>query len=108
MFSLGENWMGHWQSKFLFSVVLYGAGFVTAVYFLAPSPVSAADESQATEVSFSLQPAQAVAADTRVDSEVWITKIRAGIDTSIHFAEEHALRVANLIRSKIKQGDHDS
>ena len=100
--------MGHWQSKFLFSVILYAAGFVTAVYFLAPHPVSAANQGQTTETSFWLQPAQAVAADTGADSKVWITKIRAGIDTSIHFAEEHALQVADLIRSKIKQGDHDS
>ncbi|MHC4231980.1 MAG: hypothetical protein ACYSN9_08580 [Planctomycetota bacterium] len=100
--------MGHWQSKFLFSVILYAAGFVTAVYFLAPHPASAADQGQATETSSWLQPAQAVAANSGTDSEVWMTKIRAGIDTSIDFAEEQALRVANLIRSKMKQGDHDS
>ena len=100
--------MGHWQSKFLFSVILYAAGFVTAVYFLAPNPVSAADQSQTAETSSWLQPAQAGAADSGADSEVWMTKVRAGIDTSIDFAEEQALRVANLIRSKMKQGDHDS
>ncbi|MCD6174833.1 MAG: hypothetical protein J7K65_03575 [Planctomycetes bacterium] len=98
--------MGHWQSKFLFSVVLYGAGFLTAVYFLAPKPVSAADQSQTAETSSWLQPAQAVSGN--IDSEVWIMKVRAGIDTSIHFAEEHALKVANLIRSQMAQGSKPS
>ena len=100
--------MGHWQSKFLFSVVLYGAGFLTAVYFLAPKPVSAADQSQTAETSSWLQPAQAVVANTGIDSKIWIAKVRAGIDTSIHFAEEHALKVANLIRSQMAQGSKPS
>lgn len=98
--------MGHWQSKFLFSIVLYGAGFVTAVYFLAPNPASAADQIQTAETGSWLQPAQT--ANTGVDSRIWITKIRTGIDTTIYFAEEHALRVAGLIRSKMRQGNNCS
>jgi hypothetical protein len=108
MFSVGEEKMGHWQSKFLFSAVLYGAGFITAVYFLAPNSVSAADQGQTAETSFLLQPAQAVVANTEVDSKIWVTKIRTGIDSTINFAEEHALQVADLIRSKIEQGNHSS
>lgn len=100
--------MSRWQSKFLFSAVLYGAGFVTAVYFMAPHPVSAADQTQATKVSSQLQSAQTLNADRETDTKVWVTKIRSGIDTSIHFAEEHALKVADLIRSKIDQIKNDS
>ena len=96
--------MGQWQSKFLFSVVLYGAGFVTAVYFLAPDPASASEKIQPTDRISRLQPAQAVVADAGIDSKVWAAKIRTGIDTTIHFAEEHALQVAGLIQSKIAQG----
>ena len=100
--------MGRLPSKFLFSVILYSAGFVTAVYFLAPHPVLAADQIQTAETSSRLQPAQAAAANMGIDSIVWIMKVRAGIDTSIHFAEEHALKVANLIRAKIAQGNDQS
>lgn len=100
--------MGRLPSKFLFCVILYGAGFITAVYFLSPSPASAADQNQTAKTSSRLQPAQAAAANTGVDSKVWIMKVRAGIDTSIHFAEEHALKVANLIRAKIAQGNDQS
>ena len=100
--------MGHWQSKFLFSVVLYGAGFVTAVYFLAPEPALAVDQIQTAETGSRLQFAQPAAETTGIDSKVWVTKIRTGIDTSIHFAEENALRVADLIRSKMAQGSTPS
>ena len=96
--------MGHWQSKFLFSVVLYGAGFITAVYFMAPGTTSAADQIQTAETGFRLKFSQPAAETTGTDSRVWGTKIRTGIDTSIHFAEENALRVADLIRSKMAQG----
>ncbi|RKY10649.1 MAG: hypothetical protein DRP56_00365 [Planctomycetota bacterium] len=100
--------MGRLPGKFLFCIILYGAGFVTAVYFLAPHPASAADQSQTAEASCQLQPAQAVTASMGIDSKVWITKVRAGIDTSIHFAEEHALKIADLIRSKMAEGKEQS
>jgi flagellar basal body-associated protein FliL len=100
--------MGRLPSKFLFCIILYGAGFVTAVYFLAPKSASGADQSQTAEMSSWFQPAQAVTENTGVDSKVWVMKVRAGIDTSIHFAEEHALKVANLVRSKMAQGSNPS
>ena len=104
--------MGRLPSKFLFCVILYGAGFVTAVHFLPPDSASAASQSrdtanQSRDCDGAVPSAQTPAADT--DSKIWITKLRAGIDTSIHFAEEHALKVANLIRSEMARGkDHSS
>jgi hypothetical protein len=93
--------MGQWQCKFLFSAVLYAAGFLTAVYFLAPDPALASDQSQSAKSVSHLQPTQA--ADARIGSKVWISKIRAGIDTTINFAEEQSIRVAELIRAKMAQ-----
>jgi len=101
--------MGRLPSKFLFCVILYGAGFITAVYFLAPNPASAASQSRDSDgAGFRLQQSQVATANTGVDSKIWIMKVRAGIDTSIHFAEEHALKVADLIRSKMAQGSDPS
>jgi len=101
--------MGRLPGKFLFCLILYGAGFITAVYFLAPSPVSAATQSRDSHgAGFRLQSAQTAAANTEADSERWIAKVRAGIDTSIHFAEEHALKVANQIRSEMARGKEQS
>jgi len=98
MFSVGENWMGQWQNKILFTLILYGAGFVTAVYLLTPDPAQAAEHAQASVWS------QDATAEAGTHSHAWAVKIRAGIDTGIDFAEEYALRVADLIRAKMKQG----
>ncbi|MHC5162848.1 MAG: hypothetical protein ACYSO4_07000 [Planctomycetota bacterium] len=82
--------MGPWQNKILFTLFLYGAGFVTAVYFLTPCQ---SQQEQSNPDS---------------NSRDWAIKIRSGIDTSIHFAEEYALRAADLIRSKMGQGNDQS
>ena len=93
--------MGPWQNKILFTLFLYGAGFVTAVYFLTPCPVQAADQVQTGQSHIQSQQEQP-------NSHDWAIKIRSGIDTSIHFAEEYALRAADLIRSKMGQGNDQS
>ena len=92
--------------KLLFFTIVYIAGFVTAVYFLAPESASAAEHVQSGKITSWLQQIKAENADT--DSKEWVTKIRAGLDTSIDFAEENANRVADLIRSKMAQGKKDS
>ena len=100
VFSVGKM-MGRLPGKFLFCLILYGAGFITAVYFLSPSPASAADQSRTAETGLCLQQTQT--ANAGVDTKVWIEKIRTGVDTTIHFAEENAVRVADLIRSRMAQ-----
>ena len=97
--------MGQWQSKFLLTVILYGAGFVTAVYLLTPCPAQAAEQVQVNETSIGSQVAIANAA---IDTYAWAVRIRAGIDTGINFAEDNALRVADVIRSKMRQGTNQS
>ena len=98
--------MGKLPGKLLFFTIVYIAGFVTAVYFLAPESASATDHAQVGKVTSWLQQLKAENADT--DSKEWVTKIRTGIDTSIDFAEENANRLADLIRSKMAQGKTDS
>ena len=94
--------MGHWQSKLVSSLVLYAAGFITAVYFLAPPSVRAVGQGPIEAEGFQAASIAAVPAGT--DTQIWMTRIRTGIDAGIHFAEEHALRVAELIRARIIQG----
>jgi hypothetical protein len=100
--------MGKLPGKFLFCFILYAAGFVTAVYFLVPAPALAADQIQVAKSDSQLQSDQPAADIMGIDSKVWIMKIRTGIDTSIHFAEENAVRVADFIRSKMAQGSNSS
>ena len=98
--------MGKLPGKFLFCVIVYIAGFITAVYFLAPESASATDQAEVGQTTTWLQRVRSGNVDA--DSKVWVTKIRTGIDTSIHFAEENALRVANHVRSKMAQGKNNS
>ena len=95
--------MGRLPGKILFSLILYAAGFVTAVYLLVPSSVQASDQPQTGEI---ITPSQDVHTADSIDinSQEWIRNVRTGIDMCICFAEEYALRAADLIRSKMGQG----
>ncbi|MHC4524834.1 MAG: hypothetical protein ACYSU8_04785 [Planctomycetota bacterium] len=100
--------MGSWRSKILFTLIIYGAGFVTAVYFLAPCPVQASDQTQQGETIVRSHGAQTVTDNASINSQEWVTTVRTGIDTCIRFAEEYALRAADLIRSQMGQGNDQS
>lgn len=96
--------MGKLPGKIVFSMILYGAGFITAIYLLVPSSVNAADQAQASETVNQLQDTQTATGIAAVGSQDWAVTVRTGIDTCIEFAEEYALQAADLIRSKMGQG----
>lgn len=87
--------MGHWRTKILVSLILYFGGFLTAVYVLAPSSASAAAD----------RPAAQGTALANVDTQAWAAKLRGGIDKVVSFAEDNALRAAELIRSNMEQSE---
>ena len=95
--------MGSWQNKILYTLIIFGAGFVTAVYFMVPS-TAAADSTHNGEMSTVASQAQAMPAHPDITSQAWAVSVRSGIDTCIRFAEEYALRAADLIRSQMGQG----
>lgn len=102
--------MGHWRSKILFSLILYCAGFITAIYFLAPVSAQASTDSQAggfSGFSGGSQSAHTAAGNAGIDSQALAASIRRGVDTCIRFAEENALRAADLFRSKMGQGSSE-
>ena len=99
--------MGSWQNKILYTLIVFGAGFVTAVYFLVPSP-AAADGAQVGEMSPGASQANAMTGHPDITSQAWAISVRTGIDTCIRFAEEYALRAADLIRSHMGQGSDRS
>lgn len=95
--------MGKLPGKILFSLILYAAGFATAIYLLVPSPVQA-DQTQACESFDRSYDAQHATANAGIVSQPWVLKVRVGIDDCIQFAEEYALRAADVIRSNMGQG----
>ncbi|MCI0498500.1 MAG: hypothetical protein L0Y36_02310 [Planctomycetales bacterium] len=100
--------MGRWRSKILFSLILYSAGFITAVYFLTPVSAQASPDSQAGELSGWSQNAHSAVGGNTSDSPAWAVSIRRGINTCVRFAEEYTLRAADLFRSKMEQGKSQS
>jgi hypothetical protein len=100
--------MGSWQSKILFTLIVFGAGFVTAVYFLVPSSAAAADGTQSGEMRTVSSQAQSMTGHPDITSQAWALSVRSGIDICIRFAEEYALRAADVIRSHMGQGSDPS
>ena len=100
--------MGKLPGKIVFSMIVYTAGFLTAIYLLVPSPAHASDQISQGETLSRLQDMQPAAGIIDINSQEWILTVRTGIDTCISFAEEYALRAADLIRSKMEQGNNQS
>ena len=99
-----EKKMGKLPGKIVFSLILYATGFLTAIYLLVPSPANASEQIRSGETTTQSQDAQPVTGKIDINSQEWILTARAGIDTAIRFAEEYALRAADLIREKTGQG----
>ena len=89
-------------------MILYSAGFLTAIYLLVPSPAQASGQTQQGETISRQQETHSVAGIIDINEQEWILTARTGIDTCISFAEEYALRAADLIRSKMGQGNSQS
>lgn len=100
--------MGSWQSKILFTLIVFGAGFVTAVYFLVPPSAADAEQTRIGEMSTGASHAIAMTGHPDITSQAWAISVRSGIDICIRFAEEYALRAADVIRSHMGQGSDPS
>ncbi len=92
--------MGRWRTTLMFSLILYCAGFITAVYVLAPPPETAYDDEGNDEY---YAQRQTQVDDTGACSQQRIAAMRAGMDTVIHFAEEHAVKAIRALKARIAQ-----
>jgi len=95
--------MGKLPGKILFMMILYGAGFLTAIYLLVPSSAQAADQINHGD-ALSRQDETTGTGDFQINSMDWVVSVRTGIDTCITLAEEYALRAADVIRAQTGQG----
>ena len=96
--------MGQWRTKLLTSLILYSAGFITAVYVLAPPPAPTADGSGTGErYMWSSGTEQA-----GFSSQDRAAAIRAGMDRVIRFAEENAVKGIRAAKAQIDQKRHTS
>lgn len=93
-----------WRGKFLFAMIVYAAGFFTAIYVLAPSDLQAADSRNGVSGWYQDQTAERAGADT----PAWAASVRVGMSKAVSFAEEQALRLAGTIKSRMAQSTLDT
>ena len=105
MFSKGENRkMGRIQSKLLFALVLYGAGFATAMYLVAPVEESETGQKQAASMTTQSLSRQQIREHLLAAS----CKLRLGMNKLVSFAEEQSGRVAEYVRQKWNEPQPDA
>ena len=92
--------MGRWRTKLLWCLIVYGAGFATAVYVLAPSPDAA---SNSTEPGERYMWSKLGTEEAGFSSQDWAVKMRTGIDRVVSFAEENAVKGIRAVKAQMDQ-----
>jgi hypothetical protein len=87
-----------WRSRFVFLLIVYFAGFATAVYCLAPAPES-------TSISAS-QKKNLLGATFRSDQ--FAKSVNTGIYKCIDLGKDAATRAAELIQEKMEEAQRQS
>ncbi len=81
--------MGGWRIKFIFLLIVYFAGFATAIYCLAPVPDS--QVSQSCEESFVY---------SALKSDEFAQSFNTGMHKCLDFGKDAAWRVGKFIKQK--------
>lgn len=89
--------MSGWRSKLIFLLIVYFAGFATAIYTLAPAP---GNKKQFTLGA--LVPSRSGQAK-RMTSEQFVESFNAGMHKAIDFGKAAALHTSKLIKEKLKE-----
>jgi len=86
-----------WRTKFVFMLIVYSAGFATAIYCLAPTPEQASGQS-----------GERTLADKALKSDEFARSVNSGMHKAIDFSKEAATRAAKMIREKIDEAQSKS
>jgi hypothetical protein len=84
-----------WRIKFIFLLIVYFAGFATAVYTLAPAPDEEARTSQHSNRKNS--------PNIKFDSDDFLKSLNSGMHKCVDFSKEAACRMAKFIKEKIDE-----
>lgn len=85
--------MRGWRIKFVFLLIVYFAGFATAIYTLAPVPENKASKTMA----------ETTAVYSAFKSDEFAKSFNSGIHKCIDFGKDAAWRTAKLIKQKIEE-----
>lgn len=94
-----------WRTKFVFLLIVYAAGFATAIYFLAPTPDQKSPSSQQlagtpNTLARVLGPAQVGAA---LKSQEFLKSFNSGMHKCVGFSKEAAQEAAKLLETKMNE-----
>ena len=82
--------MGGWRTKFIFLLVVYFAGFATAIYCLAPAPENRDFETAEKDFTYSA-----------LKSDEFAQSFNAGIHKCLDFAKDAAWRAGVFLKQKL-------
>lgn len=86
-----------WRTKFVFLLIVYAAGFLTAIYCLAPAPQrSSGRGAQQGRIAKALK------------SDDFAKSVNSGMHKAIDLGKEATQRAAQLIRERIEEAQSKS
>ena len=91
--------MRSWRAKLVFMLVVYFAGFATAIYCLAPAP-------EESKRGFGRNSRRSVSSS--FDSEEVARSFNSGMHKALGFGKEMAIRTGEFIKQKVEERRADS
>ena len=86
-----------WRTKFVFLLIVYCAGFATAVYCLSPAPEPGEGK-----------PLQLARLPGAINSQAIITSVNSGIHKCVDLGKEAAADLAERIQKEIEKAQSES
>ncbi len=93
-----------WRAKFIFLLIVYFAGFATAIYALAPAGPSNAAEKPIAAEHRETGPKAVSLPD--FNSEEFARSVKTAMQKCLRFSKDAAIRTGTLIKEKIDQRRH--
>ena len=86
--------MGRWRVKLVFLLIVYFAGFATAIYTLAPVPENQIQADASAEKGF---------LHSAFKSDEFAMSINSGIHKAVDYGKAVAVRVSEFVKQKLNE-----
>jgi len=98
---------GKWRSKILFMLIIYFAGFATAIYVLAPGDVKANKSSMIDRgIDRGLKNIKQFKSDDFFN-EQFTSRLDSGMRRCMHFANQNAAKIGDFLKAKLSERNFD-
>ena len=84
--------MRNWRGKLITALVIYFAGFATAIYFLAPVTETAAETAKVTKSS-----------ERNSETQQFAIAFNGKMKQALSFAEEKAVELGQVIKTELAE-----